>query len=897
MNRMRLRIIASTVAALLVSFGLGSFGIVTSASAQQPQSVLLIASVEVSEVGQTQSTVKYEALIEIENAGEAEFHESARVDYRVDYGELSLVYVVHQLEAGDVARFKFRFEVEPGERQLDILLGDETHTTDIRVTASDLDLTVTGQRVKRGGIVEIDYNVANSGDRDAEAVGLQGRWENLDDGNTGDADFGTLSDTLASGDSEVGYAQFNVDPGSYRFHLIVNTPTVESGFENNAETIEYEVDFVDLKLELSSTEAIRWHTEGRGLIKVSVAVTNQGVDDSGVVTVGIACPDEACSASKLMNSIATGETSTREFEAWLPVGEITATLYVGENEHGFRWGAENVIEATVSVPDPPPLEWSLSTVSDAQDFRYWSDGSANAVFETTMVNTGSDLVAGDVLISVECAQSDEVLEDCGGDYTVELDPSEHPNATRHTVKIPQGRTALTFSYGREPPVTTTARVPERILGVDRDIWECFADTSNLRINAPDDVGVGCAGWRKDYILKWPVGESVKVWTSGDEEYKQIFDQVLKDISPVLNLEFETAATKSRSDMAVYLGLSRTETRLDGLRCNRAAGCAQFDIASDGSITGAMMVVWPPTVAKDQIGHEHMVYSIALHELIHVLTGTLHRHHDRTSVMSYDSLDYLTLGEQDEALLRIASHPLVEPGMRFSEIRELVVFTDELVDPPVPEDPTLKDVLRKVHANLMDAESVKFEISGGWPGCGRTFDSSQYSIGGLRPKASLWVHMSNDIVDLFIIRATSPVQQIEFWLKTRGTWVQVSSPTAQRILGFRDSFSTPLGMLASINIYDDGTGLNVVSEEGSRTTLQVSLGWADVRTPWSTSKQLDVELEIDTESYEISSYKLDWSFEPTEEGVCDSYQVEASGSEYGGEFEIPAAIRRQSALVD
>ena len=894
---MQIRIIASTVAALLVSFALGSFGIVPSASAQQPQSVLRIASVGVSEVGQTQSTVKYEALVEIENVGYAEFHESARVDYRVGDEVSSLVYVVHQLDAGDVARFKFRFEVAPGERQLDILLGDETHTTDIRVTGSDLDLTVTGQRVKRGGIVEIDYNLANSGDRDAEAVGLQGRWENLDDGNAGDVDFGTLSDTLASGDSEVGYTQFNVDPGSYRFHLIVNTPTVEFAFENNADTIEYDVEFVDLKLELSSTEAIRWHTEGRGLIKVSVAVTNHGVEDSSVVTVGIACPDEACSASKLMNSIATGETSTRDFEAWLPVGEIAATLYVGENDDGFRWGAENVIEATISVPDPPPLEWSLSTVSDAQDLRYWSDGSVDAVFETTMVNTGSDLVAGDVLISVECAQFDEVLADCGGDYTVELNPSEHPNATRHSVKIPQGRTALTFSYGGEPPVTTTTRVPERILGVDRDIWECFADTSNIRIDAPDDVGVGCAGWRKEYILKWPVGEPVKVWMSGDEEYKQIFDQVLEDISPVLNLAFETAATKSRSDLTVYLGLPRTETRLDGLRCNHAAGCAQFDIGSDGSITGAMMVVWPPTVAKDQIGRDHLIYSIALHELVHVLTGMLHRHHDRTSVMSYDSLDYLTLGEMDEALLRIASHPLVEPGMRFGEIRELVVFTDELIDPPVPENPTLKEVLRRIHANLMDTGSASFEISGGWPSCERMFGNSQYSIGGLRPAASLWVHMSNEIVDLFIIRATSPVQQIEFWLKARGTWVQVSSSTAQRILSFRDSFSTPLGMLASINIYDDGKGLNVVSEDGSRTTLQVSLVGAAVGTPWSTSKQLDVELEIDTESYEISSYTLDWSFEPTEEGVCDSYHVEASGSEYGGEFEIPAAIRRQSALVD
>ena len=64
-----------------------------------------------------------------------------------------------------------------------------------------------------------------------------------------------------------------------------------------------------------------------------------------------------------MNSIATAETATREFEAWMPVGEIVATLYVGENDDGFRWGEENVLQTTIQVPEPPPLSWSLSEVS------------------------------------------------------------------------------------------------------------------------------------------------------------------------------------------------------------------------------------------------------------------------------------------------------------------------------------------------------------------------------------------------------------------------------------------------------------------------------------------------------------------------------------------------------
>ena len=65
------------------------------------------------------------------------------------------------------------------------------------------------------------------------------------------------------------------------------------------------------------------------------------------------------------------------------------------------------------------------------------------------------------------------------------------------------------------------------------------------------------------------------------------------------------------------------------------------------------MVWPPASTYTESGRNHMIYSIALHELIHVLTGMQHRHADRTSVMGYDSLDYNDVGRDGpEALLRI-----------------------------------------------------------------------------------------------------------------------------------------------------------------------------------------------------------------------------------------------------
>ena len=151
------------------------------------------------------------------------------------------------------------------------------------------------------------------------------------------------------------------------------------------------------------------------------------------------------------------------------------------------------------------------------------------------------------------------------------------------------------------------------------------------------------------MVKWEVGEPIRLWTEGDDHYEEIFSSVIDDLSPVLGIEFETARSRHGADIVAHLGLPREGTQLEGLRCNTSAGCAAFDIGSDGTISSGQLVVWPPARGLDDTGVDHMIYSITLHELLHVLTGMLHRHDDRTSVMSYDSLDYKTLSETDLAL--------------------------------------------------------------------------------------------------------------------------------------------------------------------------------------------------------------------------------------------------------
>ena len=887
--------IAVVVSVGLFLVALASFGVASGVNAQGPEAVLRVSDVEVTEIAEMSTMVRYEALVTVENSGDGYFEGTQRIEYQLDDGERSLVYIVTELAAGEDLRFTFRFELAPGDRTLEMTVGETVHETEIHVAAVDLSLAVGDRRVVTGGIVEFDVNVTNEGDRLAREVELTGRWERVDDGEEGEVDFGQLVESLDVGGSVSAVASFEITPGVYRFQMTASTVSVEDAVQNNVVEFALDVEFVELEVSVNSIETVKWHTDGRGLVSISLEVGNVGVVRTGRLPVGVECADDFCSGLTVTGPIDVGTTATVDFTVWVKVGSVAATIYAGGNDDGFRWGEDNVIETTIEVPEGPPLEWSLSAVSDAEEFRYWSDGSANAVFETTMVNVGSDLVVGELQISVSCSQSGEVVVDCGGDLSVSLDPSIEPNHTQHVVRVPKGETMLHFSQGEDIELTAEAMVPERILGVDREIWDCFSDRSNVRRETRSDLGVGCGGWRNEFVTKWQIGKPILIWTEGDPEYVAIFDEVLEYIAPLLNVEFERVANKSRSELRAYLGLSRSE-RISALRCNFAAGCTSFDVGADGTILSGDLVVWPPYSTYTESGRNHMIYSIALHELIHALTGMLHRHADRTSVMGYDSLDYNTVGRTDAALLRITSHTLVKPGMRFNEVGELIVFADEMLDRVEEAEITTAEVLRRAHATMMDAGSASYRISGGWPECEILFDDAQYSIGGFRPRASRWVHFNDDKIDLFLVRSQSRLQLIEYWALIEGQWRQIPGTASLKGLGFRDSFSSPLTMLSSIVLYGDDAELKVNSEGDGIVSIEVSLEGADVRTGWSQNTQLGVQIQVDTKNYTIPSYQLEWSFESEDANVCDSYRLEASEGEYGLGFEFPDAIRDGSGVL-
>ena len=62
---------------------------------------------------------------------------------------------------------------------------------------------------------------------------------------------------------------------------------------------------------------------------------------------------------------------------------------------------------------------------------------------------------------------------------------------------------------------------------------------------------------------------------------------------------------------------------------------------------------------------------------------IHHRVDPLSAMSITGLMMAEKNPMDEALIRLHSNPLVKPGMTVEEVARLIIFEDELLDPPIP----------------------------------------------------------------------------------------------------------------------------------------------------------------------------------------------------------------------
>ena len=432
-----------------------------------------------------------------------------------------------------------------------------------------------------------------------------------------------------------------------------------------------------------------------------------------------------------------------------------------------------------STPTPtntpvPVVRLVLGAESTVVGYR--SDGTADVEVTVTLRNEGTLRLDGAREITATCIAEGDERRACREELSLSLPDGFAPASDSFTLRLPMGATTLVFDYGGDEPLNLDIGVPERILGVDRNVWECYADRPPVQ-----DFLAGCGGWGTKTVEKWLNDVPVKVWATGDPTHIAVLETVLVELAPILKLEFEWVDDEEDADFKAFVGVPRSEADSLGVSdhfyVHEAWGFASAAV-NGGEATSGYIVIWH----LDLTGFWSPIDSIravTIHEALHALT--LMSHSTRpVSIMGRSTLN--TWSPRDRQLIELNSHQLVRPGMSMDDVREVIVLTDELLDYPeveldgTPDDPF--DTLWRTYVALQEAGSASFRLSGGWidRGCNKPFgvrrgpiEMSMGDFEVLRDGPAL-VHLDFG-TSRFLIRYEDG-EWLHWWLSPGGDWEMV-----------------------------------------------------------------------------------------------------------------------------
>lgn len=846
--------------------------------------------------------VQAEFTIAITNAGETAAASAQQISVTIGSDSPIEVGTIYPLEVGETTSIQFSQELKPALHKAVARVMDSESELDVEARTAEIALETLGHDFTATGLTLIQVRATNDGDLPAESVVISADWQRMttedssEDETSGVYESAARIDKLEPGEDRAVAVSFAIPPGSYDFEFAANTETLESMLDDNAAEASVDVEYVRLSTTVEAVRHLGYSTGGAGLVEVDLRTTNDGPASGSHVTVGLNCGDTDagdCSQAETIDSIPVGGSAEVTFSLSVSQGVTQAVAYAGALDDSFRWGEENVAEFTIDVPEHPATLLSVDVESTVGG--YWSDGTANVDVVLSLRNDGYAPFENDQPISFLCYEGEQVIEGCGGQATISLSDGFGPEeAESIALRVPMGVTSLEVDYGAGQDAMLEINAPERILGVERDVWACFSDRPG------DDADQeGCGGWYSETIVKWDQSKPVKVWVTGDEEFFPVLDDVLEELSPLVNLEFERVAAESEADLKAYMGVSVGTARTIGVYCERSLGCAWVPRVAN-VIESATFGVWDIYSAHlDEIGVlDDRIKYITLHEALHALVPM--RHRDKPlSLMNASGLPLPELTAMDQALIRLHSNPLVKPSMTMQEVEELIVFADELLDPPSPPtdaEVTPMDVVKQTYIALNEAEAVGFKIYGSWPGCYSEFGTADLQMATLASGAVNVVRFKGRAVNAFILSNPFGALGTEYWRSIDGTWQEVTSGNIFDDTPWRDGFSDPSTLLGSVLLLADPDRIRVSTPEEGKLRLDIFLDKSWLRISWSNETKLTANFVIDPETYEIDSYFMSWQFKPDSVDSCDTYTSKSTKGDYGIEIEIPNVILRDSRIL-
>ena len=552
----------------------------------------------------------------------------------------------------------------------------------------------------------------------------------------------------------------------------------------------------------------------------------------------------------------------------------------------------------------------LVLTAESRVIGYWSDRTADVEVTTTLRNEGTLRLDRAQDIMATCIEEGDERRACREEVSLSLQDGFAPSSESFSLRLPMGMTTMTFDYGGAESLTFDVEVPERILGVDRDVWECYADRPPGGVEIDGDVRAGCGGWSTPTVEKWLNDVPVKVWATGTPDHIAALEAVLMELSPILNLEFEWVGSEEEADFKAFVGVPRSEAPVLGFNYNPALvhywGFASARV-NGGEATSGYMVIWDIDLTRFRSPIDS-IRSVTIHEALHALVPIGHSTRP-VSIMGGSSLN--SWSPRDKRLFKLNSHPLVRPGMSMDDVRSVTVFTDELLDYQqvesrgTPADPL--DLVWRAYVALEEAGSASFRLSGGWidRACDQTFGVRrgpiELSIGDFRPfkdnpaLSYLDMHTSQ----FYIIYSRTDQEWTHWKLSPQGTWERVD----EEIIWDASSWWVWNGKLhaAIRSVLMDGSPEDISVDKTTDGNLRIHVrldeSYVNLWEWRPIDKTLDLTLVLNPDTFAIEGYTWELHRNPdVYSGPCLIYKELATDGRLGVDITVPEVIRNELAAT-
>lgn len=603
-------------------------------------------------------------------------------------------------------------------------------------------------------------------------------------------------------------------------------------------------------------------------------------------------------------STARGSSGNWVWSAW-EIVQDTASTPPAQNSPTTT-ATPSTTPVSVATPDA-----SLTLEVKAEVAGYYSNGQAGVDLSLSLMDTAHPWREGVQTISIVCRQGTKIVAWCNDDLKVTLLGDGGSAIQNAILRVPMGSVSFELEFGGIEPLTLPFDVPARILGVERDVWECFRDEPDTLNPSEDNNGYygDCAGWGlgNSAMWKWNQDIPVNVWATGREDYIATLNETLYELSPLLGLDFARVNSRRDATLKAYMGIPKSQVVSAGFPefCagEYIVGCGGPDwITHSGVVESGAFGVWR---YLDESGWwtdvgllDTLIKHVTVHEALHALVPISHREDPASIMDTRKSLSLPTLSRIDEDLIRLHQHRLVKPGMTMSEIEQLIVFREELLDSPPPPELDGYELVRSAFGALQEADSARFRISGGWKSsrCNSLFGWADYEIADFGPSVAKIVHFEDGHKSHFIIAPKSRDGDREYWIEEYGQWKEVGQDIFSDNTSWRQGLSSPHIMFASVLFFSDAGDIGVSKNRDGSITLTVTLDDAYARVSWSKGETLRIILTLDKDTHQILEYEIEWLFDVQEFTSCPRYVTKAVNGEYGIELRIPDAIRERSVNI-